>query len=154
MTTAITVTNLCKYYDVPEREAGLGNAIKSVFVRHTRTVNDVQIEQGGVEGGRPAAAVHQRAQVAREGELRTVPELQPGWGIPRQGCGSREHMHTCTIRAFAGDDKCAPKSYRRDVFSRLAKVRPSATGEYKPYGEFPCHQAPAHPCWRRNRTVD
>ncbi len=41
MTTAITVTNLCKYYDVPEREAGLGNAIKSVFVRHTRTVKAV-----------------------------------------------------------------------------------------------------------------
>ena len=41
MTTAITVTNLCKYYDVPERDAGLGNAVKSLFVRKTRTVKAV-----------------------------------------------------------------------------------------------------------------
>jgi ABC-2 type transport system ATP-binding protein len=41
MTAVISVQHLCKYYDVPERDEGLGNAIKSVFRRRMRTVKAV-----------------------------------------------------------------------------------------------------------------
>ncbi|MEY2847082.1 MAG: hypothetical protein RL076_2628, partial [Chloroflexota bacterium] len=41
MTAVISAQHLCKYYDVPERDEGLGNAIKSVFRRRMRTVKAV-----------------------------------------------------------------------------------------------------------------
>ena len=41
MNAVISAQHLCKYYDVPERDEGLGNAIKSVFRRRMRTVKAV-----------------------------------------------------------------------------------------------------------------
>ena len=48
---AITVNGLSKYYDVPEREAGLRAAAKSLVKRKTRTVKAVEAISFNVEPG-------------------------------------------------------------------------------------------------------
>lgn len=47
----ITVQNLCKYYDVPVREAGFTNAIKSLFQRTYTTVKAVDGVSFSIEPG-------------------------------------------------------------------------------------------------------
>jgi ABC-2 type transport system ATP-binding protein len=55
MSDVVRVEGLCKHYEVPVRESGLGNAVKSLFQRQTRTVKAVddvsfRIEMGEVVG--------------------------------------------------------------------------------------------------------
>ncbi|MBM4414653.1 MAG: ATP-binding cassette domain-containing protein [Chloroflexi bacterium] len=55
MSAIITVEGLAKHYEVPVRESGLGNAIKSIFQRQYRTVKAVdgvsfRIDSGEVVG--------------------------------------------------------------------------------------------------------
>lgn len=51
MTAIIRAQELCKYYDVPERDEGLGNALKSVFVRRMRTVKAVDAVSFALDAG-------------------------------------------------------------------------------------------------------
>jgi ABC-2 type transport system ATP-binding protein len=48
---SITITNLAKTYSVPERDAGLGNALKSLIHRKTRDVKAVDQISFDVDGG-------------------------------------------------------------------------------------------------------
>ncbi len=51
MGTVVRVDGLCKHYEVPVRESGLGNALKSLFHRQTRTIKAVDGVSFSIEAG-------------------------------------------------------------------------------------------------------